>query len=138
MIETNKSIVTPKWLKIKETFEQNTNGSKEYGSNFEIGGEFDMLCNEFIDLLAQITMKFGFKCKVEGIDMDLWKDRVWVVYEKAGLLEPIAWKIEKLDEKSFEEMLMEDEAWSRNKDEEEFELDIDSLDVEVDLNEELV
>ena len=70
--------------------------------------------------------------------MDLWKDRVWVVYEKAGLLEPIAWKMEKLDEKSFEEMLMEDEAWSRNKDEEEFELDIDSLDVEVDLNEELV
>ena len=130
MIETNKSIVTPKWLEIKNHFEKNTNGSKEYGTNFEIEGEFDTMCSDFIDLLSQITLKFGFKCRVEDIDMDLWKDRVWVIYEKAGLLAPIAWKTDK-EEKSFEELLKEDQEWLQSSESDEFDIDIESIQVEI-------
>ena len=38
MAKMKKSILTSDWLEIKEMFEKNTNGSKEYGENFEIGG----------------------------------------------------------------------------------------------------
>jgi len=130
MKEGKRSIINTKWLEIKNLFDSKTNRSKEYGSNFPIEGELHKLCDEFIDLLAQITMKFGYKCEVEGITMDLWKDRVWVVYENAGLLQPIAWKLEK-DEKSFEDLLKEDQEWVLEEDYEEFE-DMDSIEVNID------
>ena len=94
MAKIEKSIVTPKWLKIKEMYEQGTNGSNKYGTNFEIGGELDELALELVDLLGEITQLKGFDCVVEGVKMDLWKERGWSLIENAGLLPEIAWKDE--------------------------------------------
>jgi len=92
MTKIEKSIVTPKWLKIKSMFETETNGSDKYGTNFEIGGELDKLGLEFVDMLGDITHKQGFDCVVEGVKMDLWKERIWSLIENAGLLPEIAWR----------------------------------------------
>ena len=91
-MKIEKSIVTPKWLKIKSMYEQNTNGSDKYGTNFEIGGELDTLALELVDMLGEITQQQGFDCIVEDVKMDLWKERVWSLIENAGLLPEIAWK----------------------------------------------
>jgi hypothetical protein len=94
-MKIKKDVLTPKWLVIKEMFEKNTNGSSEYGTNFPIGGELDTLCYEFLDMVAEITLRNGFNCVVEGVRMDIWKsERVWNIIEKAGLLEDIAWKLD--------------------------------------------
>ena len=98
MSKIEKSIVTPKWLKIKEMYEQGTNGSNKYGTNFELGGELDELALELVDLLGEITQKFGWDVVVEGVKMDLWKERVWSLIENAGLLPEIAWKDELAEE----------------------------------------
>ena len=103
MSKIEKSIVTPKWLKIKEMYEQGTNGSNKYGTNFEIGGELDELSLEFVNMLGEITQKFGWDCIVEGVKMDLWKERIWAVIENAGLLADIAWKDELAEEQEKED-----------------------------------
>jgi hypothetical protein len=92
MSKIEKSIVTPKWLQIKTMYEQGTNGSNKYGTNFEIGGELDTLALELVDMLGEITQHQGFDCIVEDVKMDLWKERVWSLIENAGLLPEIAWK----------------------------------------------
>lgn len=103
MSKVEKSIVTPKWLKIKEMYEQGTNGSNKYGTNFELGGELDELALELVDLLGEITQKFGWDVVVEGVKMDLWKERVWSLIENAGLLPEIAWKDELAEEQEKED-----------------------------------
>jgi len=118
MSKIEKSIVTPKWLKIKEMYEQGTNGSNKYGTNFEIGGELDILASEFVDILGLITQKFGWDCVVEGVKMDLWKERGWSLIENAGLLPEIAWK----DERDAELDNQED-TWYRLEEE----IDLDEL-----------
>ena len=117
MSKIEKSIVTPKWLKIKEMYEQGTNGSNKYGTNFEIGGELDILASEFVDMLGEITQKFGWDCVVEGVKMDLWKERGWSLIENAGLLPEIAWK----DELEAEQEKKDD--WYETEDE----MDLDEL-----------
>lgn len=92
MAKIEKSIVTPKWLKIKSMYEQDTNGSDKYGTNFKIGGKLDILALELVDMLGEITQQQGFDCVVEDVKMDLWKERVWSLIENAGLLPEIAWK----------------------------------------------
>ena len=98
MSKIEKSIVTPKWLQIKEMYEQGTNGSNKYGTNFEIGSELDELALELVDLLGEITQQQGWDCVIEGVKMDLWKERVWSLIENAGLLPEIAWKDELAEE----------------------------------------
>ena len=110
MNKIEKSIVTPKWLQIKEMYEQGTNGSNKYGTNFEIGGELDELALELVDMLGEITQQQGFDCVIEGVKMDLWKERVWSLIENAGLLPEIAWK----DELAEEEIR---DSWSNTDDE---------------------
>ena len=61
MAKIKKSVLTNDWLEIKEMYESNTNGSKEYGENFEIGGEFDELTRKFLDKIATLTEKLGFE-----------------------------------------------------------------------------
>jgi hypothetical protein len=95
MNKVEKSIVEPKWVKIKSMYEAGTNGSIKYGTNFKVGGELDMLCCEFIDMVSQITIKNGWGCVVEEIKMDLWKERIWSLIENAGLLPEIAWRDDK-------------------------------------------
>jgi len=82
----SKLPVTAKWLKIKKMFEENTNGKREFGENFEPGGELDTLALDFAEMLGDITYRFGFKCTVEDVKMDLWKERIWTVITSAGLL----------------------------------------------------
>ena len=107
MAKINKSFLTPKWLKIKTMYEAGTNGSDKYGTNFEIEGELDMLCHDFIDTIGEFTHEFGWDCVIEGVKMDLWKERIWSLVENAGLLPEIAWKddlaaeLEKAEKESY-------------------------------------
>jgi len=107
MAKIEKSFLTPKWLKIKAMYEAGTNGSDKYGTNFEIEGELDMLCHDFIDTIGEFTHEFGWDCVIEGVKMDLWKERIWSLVENAGLLPEIAWKddlaaeLEKAEKESY-------------------------------------
>lgn len=93
-MKIQKEIVTPKWLKIKEMYEKGTNGSDKYGTNFEINGELDQLCLEFTDILAELTIAYGDNSVIEGVRMNVWKERIWSLIESSGLLPNIAWKDE--------------------------------------------
>ena len=95
MAKIEKSFLTPKWLEVKSMYENGTNGSDKYGTNFEIGGELDKLTREFIDIIGEYTHQFGWECVIEGVKMDLWKERIWSLIENAGLLQEIAWKVDK-------------------------------------------
>jgi hypothetical protein len=90
-----KTIVTPKWQKIKAMYEAGTNGSDAYGKNFPLDGELDQMCCEFIDMVGTITQEYGYDCIIEDIKMDLWKERIWSLVENAGLLPEIAWRDDK-------------------------------------------
>ena len=114
-----KSIVTPKWQKIKAMYEAGTNGSDKYGTNFPIEGELDMLCHEFIDMVGEITQKQGFDCVIEDIKMDLWKERIWSLVENAGLLPEIAWR----DDKESDRLEFEDHWDSHDEDD----MDLETL-----------
>ena len=113
-----KSIVTPKWQKIKAMYEAGTNGSDAYGKNFPLDGELDILCCEFIDMLGTITQEYGWGVIIEDIKMDLWKERIWSLVENAGLLPEIAWR----DEKDDDEII---DTWN-SPDEDEFSYDLES------------
>lgn len=118
MAKPVKQIVTPKWQKIKAMYEAGTNGSVKYGTNFEIEGELDQLCCEFIDLMGEITTHYGWTTIVEDVKMDLWKERIWSLVENAGLLPEIAWR----DEKEDNEIV---DTWN-STDEDEFSNDLES------------
>jgi hypothetical protein len=118
MSEIVKDVITPKWLKIKKMYKEGTNGSRKYGTNFELGGELNVLALELIDMLGEITQKNGFDCIVEDIEMDLWKKRVWSLIENAGLLNAIETDDEEEDEED------EDDDWFIK---EEDDVDLDKL-----------
>ena len=120
MKKIKKSIVTPKWVKIKEMYQAGTNGSDKYGTNFEIEGELDMLCHEFIDMMGEITRRMGWDAVVEDIEMNLWKERIWSLVENAGLLPEIAWRGDKEKDR-----LALEEKWN-SEDEDEYEYDFES------------
>lgn len=79
--------ITEKFNKIKSIYKASTNGRTKYGENFEIGGELDVLCQEFLVEMVKLTNEGGFNQIVEGVELDAWKDRIWNLYENAGLLE---------------------------------------------------
>ena len=119
MVKVERTTVTPMWVKIKEMYKSGTNHSDKYGTNFEVGGELDNLCNEFLNLLGEITLKDGYGDVIEDIKLDLWKERVWLLIENAGLLPEIAWR----DDKESDRRKIED-TWILNEDE--FSYDMDS------------
>ena len=45
MAKIEKSFLTPKWLEVKLMYENGTNGSNKYGTNFELGGKLDTADN---------------------------------------------------------------------------------------------
>ena len=98
MKKVEKSILTAEWLEIKAMYEANTNGSNKYGTNFPINGELDMRSLKFVDKLGELTQLLGFECIVDGVHMNLWKERIWSLIENAGLLQDIAWKTDMEDE----------------------------------------
>jgi hypothetical protein len=112
MKNTQKSILTAEWLTIKSMYEANTNGSNKYGTNFPIDGELDQLSMSFIDKVGALTTQLGFDCVIDGVKMDLWKERIWSLVENAGLLPEIAWK----DELAEEEAEIQDNWYSDNDD----------------------
>ena len=119
MAKIKKSFLTPKWLVVKTMYENGTNGSDKYGTNFDIGGELDKLTREFIDIIGEYTHQFGWDCVIEGVKMDLWKERIWSLVENAGLLPEIAWKDE-LAAKAAKAAKLEEEMYD---DEDEFDVD---------------
>jgi len=120
MKKIKKSNVTPKWVKIKEMYQAGTNGSDKYGTNFEVGGELDMLCQEFIDMMGEITRKVGWDCVIEDIKIDLWKERIWSLVENAGLLPEIAWRDDKESDR-----LEQENKWN-SEEEDEYEYDFEA------------
>ena len=124
MKNTNKSILTAEWLTIKTMYEANTNGSNKYGTNFPIDGELDQLTMNFIDKIGDLTNKMGFECVIDGVHMNLWKERIWSLIENAGLLPEIAWK----DELAEEEAEIQDNWYSDNDD---FDADLEAQSYEV-------
>ena len=70
----HKSFVEPKYLEIKEYFK-----SKKYDDQV-----LNDMCMELIEILGELTSR-GVE-HIEGLPMDTWKMRVWVIVEKAGLL----------------------------------------------------
>jgi len=117
-----KMFLTNKWIEIKKMFEANTNGSKEYGSNFELDGELDELTQHFLGYIAKLTLSKGFDAEVEGVKLDLWKERIWSLIENAGLLPNIAWKDE------LEEDIEVEDTWNEYNDE--FDVDFEKLENE--------
>jgi hypothetical protein len=93
----NKSFITDKWIQIKELYESKTNNNKNYMSNFELDGELDQLIQHFLGYMIKLTTAKGFDAEVEGVKLDLWKERIWNIVENAGLLPEIAWRDEKED-----------------------------------------
>jgi len=119
----DNKFLTNKWLEIKKMFEANTNGSREYGSNFEIDGELDQLTQHFLGYIVKSTLSNGFDSEVDGVPLNLWKERIWSLIENAGLLPNIAWK----DERDAEEAEIED-TWNTSDDE--FDYDIEKFESE--------
>lgn len=76
MIKT-KFPITNQFLDLKKMF-------KEGLKDLEV---FDHLSSKLLVDLTELT-EFGVKgdVKVEGVQLDLWKDRVWHLIERAGLL----------------------------------------------------
>jgi hypothetical protein len=79
--------ITDKFNQIKSIYKSGTNGRTKYGNNFEIGGELDIMIQEFILELAKLTNGGGYNQIIEGVELDSWKDKIWNLYENAGLLE---------------------------------------------------
>ena len=119
MAKIKKSFLTPKWLVVKTMYENGTKGSDKNGTNFDIGGELDKLTREFIDIIGEYTHQFGWDCVIEGVKMDLWKERIWSLVENAGLLPEIAWKDE-LAAEAAKAAKLEEEMYD---DEDEFDVD---------------
>ena len=111
MAKMKKEFLTPKWLVVKSMYENGTNGSDKYGTNFSIGGELDKLTREFIDIIGEFTHEFGWDCVIEGVKMDLWKERIWSLVENAGLLPEIAWKDDLAKDIAKAEAEADDDIW---------------------------
>ena len=109
MTKMKKQFLTPKWLEIKLMYENGTNGSDKYGTNFKVRGELDNLTRDFIDIIGEFTREFGWDCIIEDVKMDLWKERIWSLVENAGLLPEIAWKDDLAKDLAKEEA--EDDIW---------------------------
>jgi hypothetical protein len=107
MINT-KFPITNQFLTLKNMF-------KDGVTNLE---EFDYLSGKLLVDLTELTEN-GVKGdeKIEGVKLDLWKDRVWHLIERIGLLPEY-----KETEEEVEEYVEEDDEWY-NDNSEEFDLD---------------
>ncbi len=108
MAKKEKNIIETKFLNIKNKF-------KAGGYDIE---EMDHLTCDLIAHLAQLTDN-GFT-EIEGISIDLYKDRTWWLIEKLGLLPEY-----RDDEDFVDEEFDEEEDDYYNDDEFEFEIEID-------------
>ena len=107
MAKKEKNIIETKWLEIKEK-------SKVENPNIE---ELDILTCQLIVDLADLTI--AGVTEIEGVSIDLYKDRVWWVVEKIGLLP------EYKDEDDLFDEFDEEEEDDYYRVEDEFEIEID-------------
>jgi len=105
-MKKEKNIIESKWLNIKSK-------SKVENLNIE---ELDLLTCDLIADLAQLT-EAGIT-EVEGVSVDLYKDRVWWVVEKIGLLPEYKDEDDLVDE-------LDEEEDDYYKVEEDFDFEID-------------
>ena len=107
MIKT-KFPITNQFLTLKNMF-------KDGVTNLE---EFDYLSAKLLVDLTELT-EHGVKGddKIEGVNLDLWKDRVWHLIERTGLLPEYKETEDEVGE--YEE---EEDEWYKN-DSNEFDLD---------------
>lgn len=122
MAKIEKSFLTPKWLVVKKMYEEGTNGSDKYGTNFPVDGELNELTVEFVEILGEFTRQFGHDSVIEGVKMDLWKERIWSLVENAGLLPEIAWRDDKELDRLTEMEVDEDDI---------YEIDLDEMEKEI-------
>ncbi len=108
MAKKEKNIIETKWLEIKAK-------SKAKDINIE---EIDQLTSQLIIDLSDLTI--AGVTEIEGVSIDLYKDRVWWVVEKVGLLPEYRDDEDDLFDESDEEE--EDDYY---KVEDEFEIEID-------------
>ena len=76
-----KDIITPQWLTLKEMYENGTNGSKEYGANFPIGGELDQLSSKLVNELGLITYSYlttTNRISEMGLNVDLYRQKMFI------------------------------------------------------------
>jgi len=102
-MKKEKNIIETKWLEIKAK-------SKAKDINID---EIDQLTCRLIADLAEIT-DAGIT-EIEGVSIDLYKDRVWWIVEKVGLLP-------EYKDEDVEDVDIEDDYY---KVEDEFEIEID-------------
>jgi hypothetical protein len=107
MIKT-KFPITNQFLTLKNMF-------KDGVTNLE---EFDYLSAKLLVDLTELT-EHGVKGddKIEGVNLDLWKDRVWHLIERTGLLPEY-----KETEEEVEEYEEEEDEWYKDNSSE-FDLD---------------
>lgn len=108
MAKKEKNIIETKWLEIKAK-------SKVENPNIE---ELDILTCQLISDLADLTM--AGVTEIDGVSIDLMKDRVWWTIEKLGLLPEY-----RDDEDDLFDEFDEEEEDDYYKVEEEFEIEID-------------
>jgi hypothetical protein len=106
MAKKEKNIIETKFLNIKSKF-------KEGDYNID---EMDTLTCDLIAHLSQLTDN-GVE-EIEGVSIDLYKDRTWWLIEKLGLLPEYRDEDEDLDE-------LDEVEDTYYKDEDEFEYEID-------------
>ena len=103
MAKKQKNIIEKKWLIVK---------AKSKETDYDLK-EIDELTSDLIAHLAQLTER-GIT-EVDGVSIDLYKDRVWWVVEKVGLLP------EYKDEEEEEEEIVDD--WESYEDYDEVDLE---------------
>jgi len=81
-----KSFIEPKYNEIKEYFK-----SKKYDKK-----KLNDMCMDLIEILGELTIR-GIT-EIEGLPMDTWRMRTWVLVEKSGNLPPYREPKEKLNE----------------------------------------
>ena len=103
MAKKQKNIIEKKWLIVK---------AKSKETDYDLK-EIDELTSDLIAHLAQLTER-GIT-EVDGVSIDLYKDRVWWVVEKVGLLP------EYKDEEEEEEEIIDD--WDSYEDYDEVDIE---------------
>ena len=116
--------IAQEWVVIKAMYDKNTNRNFTYGEKFEIGGELDQMNEGFVEKLAKLTEHYGYRCIVDGVKMDLWKDRIWNLCENAGLLPPLPKSKQEEDEDEITDEWGETVLEGDDFDEEEFDKQI--------------
>jgi hypothetical protein len=106
MAKKQKNIIETKWLEIKAK-------SKVDNPNIE---ELDHLTCQLIADLAELTEQ-GVT-EIEGMSIDLYKDRVWWIVEKVGLLPEY-----RDEEEDFDEFEEDEDNYYKVEDEDDFEID---------------